>query len=747
MVKCKAMKMNKLWVPVMVVVTLASSLLASNPLTNYKSGISVGFSGQDEKDYVFERWYHDPLIDDHGTVYLKDTTKLSFSHNERNTMYVLDGSARLKVVEPSKGIIRYRLDRDLNYRWVWAVIPTVGEKEAFPAYTAPFSLGEITYAPEDPAVKVVGTTGPKPGVALNDSAESRRDYYHRGMLDEFGDEWHVLTVGDDDVGIDPELSSQPIEGRAACSDGKIHYLVVNPKTPAIFFNAVKEGAQFYTTPIKNYFVPVLHKQTSYVTDGVEISLANIMSEAPVYYRFDQDSFRKYEGPISIAALKDGEHMLEYYYQEKHHRIRKIVKHPEFPSDKDVLADGRKHGYLLWKDDAEFQQIKERLTGPATTPTIALQKKWYEIFLTAGHEDGNGQDGFNAAKRKGLKVAMPVSGAGALINAFIVQMEGLDKAPKYALAAKQMMMESEISWDQVGYERSSWWGATPGDDFTCGYYKVMAHLSTAFAYDLLITRYRQPQYPDGFTAIEDLKVRDSMCNLVWIYWLHRGQYHLAYEWMKFWASARGFGVTAVGLAMPSYDTEYYGTTGFNGSKTARPGSLPFPDQTATWYQLVVEDSVPKKNFPNQALDFGLLQSFITNPYFAHGGEKVEKFDDGCIALNGDSLVGTYTTYSCMGKPMGIYANLMKINLNKSWDWLDKFFEKSNTGAQVQKTERGILPGYYPNFPVLNKRFHAEGVEESFKYIQAHGGIDYCDIWNLLWCRIPEELEKKYPKSVQ
>ena len=61
---------------------------ASNPITNYKSGISIGLSGQDGKDYAFECWYHDPLIDDHGVIYIRDTTPISFAHNERNTAWI-----------------------------------------------------------------------------------------------------------------------------------------------------------------------------------------------------------------------------------------------------------------------------------------------------------------------------------------------------------------------------------------------------------------------------------------------------------------------------------------------------------------------------------------------------------------------------------------------------------------------------------------------------------------------------------
>jgi hypothetical protein len=559
------------------------------------------------------------------------------------------------------------------------------------------------------------------------------------MLDSFGDEWHIVTVGDDDVGVDPFEAARGTEGRHACSDGKIHYFIVNPKTPALYFTGASDRAQFYTTPIKNYFIPTLHDQTSYVTDGVEIHLVNIMSDAPVYYRWDKEDFKKYQGPISISALSDGEHALEYYYQDSHHRIRKIVKNPGYPSDKDEFAaNGPKqgvhqHGYLLWRDDAEFQRLKTRLTGASTSPDIAIQQARYKTFLTDPVK-GNGQKPFDDVKRKGQRFLLynNLSGDTPLINALVAQVEGLDKAQKYATEAKQMMFENELSFDQVGYELSNAFGCTPGDNFTCGYYKIRPQVAVALAYDLLIAKFRAPAYPDGFTPIEDLKIRDLQCNYPWILELHRGLYNVGYEWMNFWATSRCIGALVTAMAMPSYDTPYYGTSGFNGATTTHTG-LPYPDQAATWYQLLYEDSVPKLPFPNQALDFGLLKSKII-PHVSNG-KQVTDVEDGCMDETGMSIIprGVYNGFHVLGEPFGIYANIMKIDFDKSWPWLDAYFEKCNTGTQeTDEAKYGpVKPGYYPNPLVINEYFPQSIADVSLKTLTEKGDLKSQDVYALIF----------------
>ena len=156
--------------------------------TNYKSGISVRFNGTPGKDYAEEYLYFDKLIDDHKVVYIKAATPLVMEHNERNSQSTNGGSPIL--LGNNNGTIRYRVDRDLQNKYLWSsdADPT------YPAYSTPFAFGGLNYGPEDPGVSVVGSTGPKPGMAVAD----RQNYYERGQLDSFGDEWHSISYADDD---------------------------------------------------------------------------------------------------------------------------------------------------------------------------------------------------------------------------------------------------------------------------------------------------------------------------------------------------------------------------------------------------------------------------------------------------------------------------------------------------------------------------------------------------------------------
>jgi hypothetical protein len=89
---------------------------------------------------------------------------------------------------------------------------------------------------------------------------------HYGMIDSAGDEWHTITFWDEDP-----LTNCDVDGRDdGSSDGKIIYLVLDPSTPAISFEA-SEGEEYYTTPPKTYYTPRIFDQTTYLTGGVEIS--------------------------------------------------------------------------------------------------------------------------------------------------------------------------------------------------------------------------------------------------------------------------------------------------------------------------------------------------------------------------------------------------------------------------------------------------------------------------------------------
>jgi hypothetical protein len=439
-------KMNKMAMSLLIMLAMSvSALWASSSITNLKSGISISIQGQDEKDYVFERFYHDSLIDDHGVFYIRDTVRIAMAHNARNeakvassnTVYApigvngQDGTAN----SGDEGVIRYKVDRDMQWGNEWWP-STASNVRINPAYTTPFSFKTLTY---ETGVPVVGTTGPKPGAAVSD----RNNYYYRGMVDSYNDEWHIITVGDDDSWMGGSYTNH------WGSDGKVHYFIVNPKTPAIYFIKKTTASQFYTTPPKSYFVPKIFDQATYVTDDIEMHLVNIMTQNPVYYRFDSGSFTQYTGPILSNSLTNGKHTLEYYYNNNFHRTRTITKNPGYPSDNDRFTDPiatpSVHGYLLWKNDAEFNAIKQRVLS--TDASRALYKKWYTAYKTDMSGWGNGQNLVATHFGKGERTP----GNNALANAFVAVVEGIPNAQTFALTAKRMLLENNGNLDLVGRE--------------------------------------------------------------------------------------------------------------------------------------------------------------------------------------------------------------------------------------------------------------------------------------------------------
>src|SRR5690606_39943434 len=99
-----------------------------------------------------------------------------------------------------------------------------------------------------------------------------------------------------------------------------------------------------------------------------------------------------------------------------------------------------------------------------------------------------------------------AGDGPLNAAFIINMEGLSAHLPLALLARMRMLDNELYLDPVGDEDSHNLSNPARELNTHGYYFVRTPLSVALAYDLLIDQYRYPKYPDGFTAIEDYKIR-------------------------------------------------------------------------------------------------------------------------------------------------------------------------------------------------------------------------------------------------
>jgi hypothetical protein len=295
----------------------------------------------------------------------------------------------------------------------------------------------------------VGTVGPVSGVQASDMV----NYYWRGHTDPFGDEWHTIGVGDDDSWRNTTY------GEVCASDGKTFHMIVNPTTPVLWFERTDSLAQYYTTPAKAYFIPKLHAQTTYFSGNVSICLKNIMTSAAVYYRFDADAFQAYSGPIGTAALSNGSHTLEYYYDTGHHKTRTMVKNPGYPSDNDQFVDGTRHGYLLWRDSTEYTRVKDRLLNGIMKPVYQTQRadNWPYAWRSADTL-------YHLGKR--YNVGKP------LADAIVVAMEGVAAAPQHARYAKMGLLDNGMYIDRQGHEMAIGMTALPSKELHYhGYYAV------------------------------------------------------------------------------------------------------------------------------------------------------------------------------------------------------------------------------------------------------------------------------------
>jgi hypothetical protein len=313
------------------------------PMT-YKSGINVNILGTAGTDYAVEEFYHDRTLADFKVVFLKDTTLIEMEHNENNIAGDLTGAAKYVAAGLDVGRIVIRPDGDRRIN--------LGPPDWI-AYNGPFSFSTLNYGIfGDPTVPVVGTTGDN---GVPQTLSKRELHYYRGMLDSVGDEWHSLTVADDDSG-----STRSKEFTA--SDGKVHLFVINPKTPCLSW-AVTGNGQFYTTPAKTYFVPHIYDQTTYFaaesSGTVSVTIRDINGNN-VFYRVNGGSFTD-AGASHVTLNQDdfivGDNTLDYYYagNAAFTKTRKVVKNPAYPSA------GETHGDRLWLGASNFDtHIKEQL---------------------------------------------------------------------------------------------------------------------------------------------------------------------------------------------------------------------------------------------------------------------------------------------------------------------------------------------------------------------------------------------------
>jgi len=678
---------------------------------DYKCGISIRYSGTEGVDWIAEDMYHDPLVNNRRTVYIKAATTITLFHNELNVLAKGPGST-VVLVSTGKdgnlettadngnynmpGIIRYRVDGDMNIGkelWAWPPPkPAINGRDLprqdilrLPKYTAPLSFATLMYEPYEPNLPVLNKVGSN-GQAITDQLA----YYHYGVRDSAGDEWHSLQIGDDDY------DSYPTDREIYwASDGKEQLFVVNPKTPCI--TVTRTGnSQFYTTPAKVYFIPKIYDQTTYIQPGtgsVSIKLTNI-NGGTVEYRINGGAWINNSTAmvtLTDSAFDAGSNTLQCRYASTPDvvRTRKIVKNPPFPSA------GERHGNLLWKDVDEFQKSKARLTR--------VPYKWYWESKLLGDPDTTLWKKWDAFGGKGYGRwafgSYYNTSTAADTNAFVALNKGWDAKPSgstksWAQYAKGMLLENVLNLDPVGIQIST--GNMPApmtENRAAGYYVVKNTYSTAIAYDLLIAYYRSDQHANGITPIEDYFIRDMLASYALIVFRNFDGSNLG-----LWSIAQASGVLMTGLAMPDYDTPYYGTSGYNGTTSATHKYTPFPDDSFTWKEVLTD----RKLAPGQ--DPSNPSSRVARYPNRSATYDIEDPHHTLFCTNSHWIYTNLGYWSTMTVQFWVITNLTAMHFPTSYQWpvIHKAYLYSVTGKMNTNCGNGPIQYYSQHPGVINDR---------------------------------------------
>ncbi len=602
---------------------------ADDEITNYRSGISLYWDGERGTDYAEEYLYFDKIISDRKVIYIKDDTLISMEHNSRNIAGAASGSDNYESVSENVGVIRYKVDGDQH----WEVYPA-----EWHAYSGAIAFRDLDYSIfGDNELKVVGTVGSN-GVELN--MANKGAHYYRGVLDSIGDEWHTITVADDDssyAGGDAEFDS---------SDGKIYHFVVNPKTPCLTWRAT-DSAEFYTTPCRKYFIPKIYDQTTYIDPtsqgSITVEIRDINGNN-VFYRVNGGNF--INAGNSFAVLDDtvfdtGSNLLEYYYEgnESYIKSREVVKNPAYPSE------GEGHGDRFWVDAEHWEnEVKPRVGKTGT-----LARAWLDNWR--GSDRWNWQSTIVASSRKGLRVGS--SGWVASPNAIVARWEGMNAKKSgashtYADIAKLWLFEIPTTLDPIGLELNHSNSPVPARElYYRGYRDVDGFMDRLIAYDILIGHYRRDQgHSNGVSAIEDYFIRDMFGYFMHMNLMSQAGYFSRgrddFDSGGMWETSMRVGALMATIMMPSYSTEYFGTSGMDGNQTTY-ADCPFPDQQYTWKELHLDNVPTLQGFPNVHKFFGVEEYLLTNGVSGYSdGHWVDK-------------MGYTSTINC-GHVLGIHGVL-------------------------------------------------------------------------------------------
>ncbi len=629
--------------------------------THYKQGIALTFSGTKGEDYMEEYFYHDKVTFDKKVTYIKAATTITMAHTALNSVGYLSASRYYQIVgadgpndilgDTDDGIIRFKVDRDLSPVWRWRA--NDGGSNTLRAYSDPLSFATLTY--EDGTTAVLGATGGN-GQAIT----SKTTYYHRGIVDDFGDEWHTITVGDDDAAYVSSTGQGSVSYYG--SDGRVHLFVVNPKTPGMTVRATGD-AQFYTTPPKAYFVPKIHAQTTYFNAGTGTVTFEIrdLNGNNVFYRIGGGSFID-AGADNVTLDQDdfsaGSNTLQYYYagNAAYTKTRTVIKNPTHPS----LAET--HGNIAWDNSTEYAKIAGRLNrAPYSTEWNRIKEQ--NSYLQ--YDTWNATNGLGARWRWGVSNGSVETGP-TLNNTFCALVLGWNTVSTNANAggksfgayAKEMLLDSILSLDPVAWELSHSNSAAATPELRgAGYEVFRVAVSHAIAYDIFAANFRSNQVSGGMTAVEDYFVRDMLASAA----MKEMQYHGGWTATspQMWGSSTAVGGLACGLVMPTYNTPYYGTSGYDGTTSATYAWTPYPDFPKSWKDLWTDINLPAGDYPNQKYFFGPDRDESSYDLLVDSGPNLGYWEGSNLGY-----------WDRMNPPYSALLNLTYRNTAKTWPIIDQ-----------------------------------------------------------------------------
>jgi hypothetical protein len=540
----------------------AGSAAWARPLSR-RTGIELLVGGEEFQDFVLERHYFDTAgVDDRGVLYLRGDTELKFTHNSKNVLpapYWSGGQSGVTAnhtgdfasLAGMEGKIRYRFDAD----GLWEGVDTQsyvvdGEMKGVPTYRdhpmiqafagqafTPKSFYETAF--ELPFSRVSERTGENDGTLAEDR-------FTRGYLDpDTGEEWHELAYWDDDRGW---LSDGGYQAQA--SDGKRVWVMYAPQAPVPHFSAQEDG-KFFTTRPKAYYQGKIHRQTTYYSGPVTLTLASLSeSESPLQYRFGGGNWTVYQGPIDLsnagpAPGQKGEIQMRLG-ETGVVRSRYLVHEPDSPSAGEVhpslLFNSNERESLLAKlrSDSDFSAAYESLkTQPGEVPA-----------LLAGAVPANERAKPDLGVRQSLSAAL-LSGLeanGTLSGLNLKADEVRDKALATLISLLAM-------GEPLGDESAAGKWATPSGERTAAWDRRGERLlHAALAYDALAGA-------GGLDPIEELKLRELLAE----------EANLLLRFASRDTGRGNFlgsvGLAAAAYAMPSYDSPVFGgatSTAFTGN---------------------------------------------------------------------------------------------------------------------------------------------------------------------------------------